>query len=297
VATGAIAQRIDYDAWGRITLDTNPGFQPFGFAGGFYDHQTGLVRFGARDYDPETGRWTAKDPIGFASESTGLYSYVGNEPVNRFDPTGLAAVTRESFEACLQGVQELADGALWSAISAGDTNPGARVGLATYGIIRGAGSLLCRASHWQVLTTEELVETSMAAGSLMTRAPLGRSPAVHSTASAPSALIPRTFDRLAPNGGYLGNFRTKVVLEAGATIDRYGFRGGRYTSPAGTPFSGRGLPPEYAQLPYERYRVLKPLAADAGVADFSFGGGGGIQYELGASVQSLLDDGFLEVVP
>ena len=52
VATGTIAQQIEYDAWGRILSDANPGFQPFGFAGGLYDPDTGLVRFGARDYDP-----------------------------------------------------------------------------------------------------------------------------------------------------------------------------------------------------------------------------------------------------
>ncbi|MBZ0143937.1 MAG: AHH domain-containing protein, partial [Rhodocyclaceae bacterium] len=89
VATGAIEQRIDYDAWGRITLDTNPGFQPFGFAGGLYDYQTGLVRFGARDYDPETGRWTAKDPIGFGGGSAGLFEYCGNRPVSCVDRSGL----------------------------------------------------------------------------------------------------------------------------------------------------------------------------------------------------------------
>jgi hypothetical protein len=33
VADGSIAQRIDYDEFGRVTLDTNPGFQPFDFAG------------------------------------------------------------------------------------------------------------------------------------------------------------------------------------------------------------------------------------------------------------------------
>lgn len=49
-STGAIAQRIDYDEFGNITSDTNPGFQPFGFAGGLYDPDTGLTRFGARDY-------------------------------------------------------------------------------------------------------------------------------------------------------------------------------------------------------------------------------------------------------
>jgi len=90
--SGAVVQRLDYDAWGRITYDSNPGWQPFGFAGGLYDPQTGLVRFGARDYDPETGRWTAKDPIGFGGGSGLLYEYCANDPVNALDPTGLLVI-------------------------------------------------------------------------------------------------------------------------------------------------------------------------------------------------------------
>jgi len=46
-ATGAVAQRIDYDSFGNVISDTNAGFQPFGFAGGIYDAGTGLTRFGA----------------------------------------------------------------------------------------------------------------------------------------------------------------------------------------------------------------------------------------------------------
>jgi RHS repeat-associated protein len=88
-ATGAVAQRIDYDAFGRVELDTAPGFQPFGFAGGLYDEQTGLVRFGARDYDAEVGRWTAKDPIRFVAGDGNLYGYVLAEPVNAVDMDGL----------------------------------------------------------------------------------------------------------------------------------------------------------------------------------------------------------------
>jgi RHS repeat-associated protein len=80
---------MDYDEFGNVVLDTNPGFQPFGFAGGLYDRDTGLVRFGARDYDPEAGRWTARDPIGFAGGNPNLYQYVGNDPVNLTDRTGL----------------------------------------------------------------------------------------------------------------------------------------------------------------------------------------------------------------
>jgi RHS repeat-associated protein len=86
--TGAVAQRLDYDEFGRVLEDTNPGFQPFGFAGGIYDSDTGLVRFGARDYDAETGRWTAKDPIRFKGGAANLYGYVQADPVNFIDPTG-----------------------------------------------------------------------------------------------------------------------------------------------------------------------------------------------------------------
>ncbi len=87
--TGEVAQQMAYDTWGKVILDTNPGFQPFGFAGGLHDRDTGLVRFGARDYDPETGRWTAKDPILFAGGDSNLYGYVLNDPVNLIDPEGL----------------------------------------------------------------------------------------------------------------------------------------------------------------------------------------------------------------
>ncbi|MEX0703643.1 MAG: RHS repeat-associated core domain-containing protein [Planctomycetales bacterium] len=87
-ASGEVAQRIDYDAFGNVLADTQPGFQPFGFAGGLYDPQTGLVRFGHRDYDPATGRWTAKDPLGFAAGDTNLFVYVGNDPLNWYDPFG-----------------------------------------------------------------------------------------------------------------------------------------------------------------------------------------------------------------
>ena len=85
---GSVVQRLDYGPFGRVMLDTNPGLQPFGFAGGLYDYQTGLVRFGARDYDPETGRWTSKDPIGFAGGDTNLYGYVLGDPMNLTDPNG-----------------------------------------------------------------------------------------------------------------------------------------------------------------------------------------------------------------
>ena len=86
--TGEVAQRLDYDAFGRVLRDTNPGLQPFGFQGGLYDPDTGLVEFGCRWYDAATGRWISKDPI-LLDGGWNVYAFCDNDPVNRIDPSGL----------------------------------------------------------------------------------------------------------------------------------------------------------------------------------------------------------------
>jgi RHS repeat-associated protein len=85
-----IIKEVTYDTFGNILSDTNQNFKvPFGFAGGLHDRDTGLVHFGYREYDPKTGKWTAKDPIGFAGGDSNLYGYVLGDPVNFVDPEGL----------------------------------------------------------------------------------------------------------------------------------------------------------------------------------------------------------------
>ncbi len=87
---GTIVKEVQYDAFGNITLDTNSALHvSFGFAGGLYDEDTKLTRFGYRDYDAQTGKWMAKDPIGFQGGDTNLYGYVLGDPVNFVDPWGL----------------------------------------------------------------------------------------------------------------------------------------------------------------------------------------------------------------
>jgi RHS repeat-associated protein len=88
ISDGAVVQRVAYDEFGRELENTNPGFQPFGYAGGFTDANTGLVLFGSRDFVPSIGRWATKDPIGLAA-GPNLYVYVMNDPVNLVDPLGL----------------------------------------------------------------------------------------------------------------------------------------------------------------------------------------------------------------
>ncbi len=90
---GNEVKRIDYDSFGNILSDSNPSLTiPFGFAGGLHDRDTGLVRFGARDYDPATGKWTAKDPIDFGGGDINLMSYVRQNPVYWVDDYGLEVV-------------------------------------------------------------------------------------------------------------------------------------------------------------------------------------------------------------
>lgn len=91
-ATGLLAQTSEYDAYGRVIGGgtTEAGFsQPFGFAGGLYDEDSGLVRFGARDYRPEVGSWAAKDPLRFGAGDPSLFGYAYSDPVNLVDVTGL----------------------------------------------------------------------------------------------------------------------------------------------------------------------------------------------------------------
>jgi RHS repeat-associated protein len=104
-------QELEYDEWGRVQKDSNPGFQPFGYAGGLYDRDTKLVRFGARDYDPQTGTWTTKDPIGLAG-GLNVYGYTQGNPVSFSDPTGNAIYKQGTLYTDIQpssGSYEVAD--------------------------------------------------------------------------------------------------------------------------------------------------------------------------------------------
>jgi RHS repeat-associated protein len=103
-ATGNVIKTLDYDSFGNIIQDTNPTFDmPFAFAGGFIDVDTGLVRFGFREYSPEIGRWTAKDPILF-SGGIDLYGYCLNDPITLTDPMGLLGFGIQFSESTEAGV-------------------------------------------------------------------------------------------------------------------------------------------------------------------------------------------------
>ena len=87
---GNVIQEILYDPFGGIIEDTNPGLRiPIGYAGGLHDRDLGFVRFGWRDYDANTSRWTAPDPIGDKGGDSDWYGYCLDDPVNANDSNGL----------------------------------------------------------------------------------------------------------------------------------------------------------------------------------------------------------------
>ncbi|BDQ38025.1 hypothetical protein SYK_23850 [Pseudodesulfovibrio nedwellii] len=87
---GNVIQEILYDPFGGIIEDTNPSLRiPIGYAGGLHDRDLGFVRFGWRDYDANTSRWTAPDPIGDKGGDSDWYGYCLDDPVNANDSNGL----------------------------------------------------------------------------------------------------------------------------------------------------------------------------------------------------------------
>lgn len=86
-----------YDAYGncKVTNSTNYNlayYNPIRYRGYYYDRETGLYYLNARYYNPEWRRFLSHDLSAYLDPESvnglNLYAYCGNDPVNRFDPTG-----------------------------------------------------------------------------------------------------------------------------------------------------------------------------------------------------------------
>ena len=87
-------------AWGadkpsyNADIVTSPQTYSYKYDGNRISSLTGsLVDFGARMYDPHTGRWTTQDPTAWKYLGLSPYNYCGNNPVNLVDPDGAVIET------------------------------------------------------------------------------------------------------------------------------------------------------------------------------------------------------------
>ncbi len=97
-SAGTIAESYTYEVFGQPTIRDGSGTviptsavgNRFLFTGREWDSETGLYYYRARYYNPKTGRFLSRDPLGYLPD-VNLYRCVGNDPTSRIDPSGLEA--------------------------------------------------------------------------------------------------------------------------------------------------------------------------------------------------------------
>ena len=140
---GESLERYDYNAYGAEDEDYNPFrrmfgkksvYNPFRYTGEYTDSETGFIYLRNRYYDPSIGRFTTEDP---AKDGLNWYVYCECNPVNRWDPWGLAKVAIRDYANEYGGTVNWSDrrglaffeinGNIFRVTGSGDNNEGITV--------------------------------------------------------------------------------------------------------------------------------------------------------------------------
>ena len=100
-SAGSLSQTYTFDSYGNQTTSSGSLTNPFQFTGREYDTETSLYYSRARYYDPKPGRFLSEDPLAFG-QGVNFYAYVGNNPINLIDPTGLAKCCATQYQNDIQ---------------------------------------------------------------------------------------------------------------------------------------------------------------------------------------------------
>ncbi len=102
-STGAVINVNAYDEYG---IPANSNIGRFQYTGQTWLPEIELYYYKARAYDPRLGRFLQTDPIGYG-DGMNWYNYVGGDPVNFNDPTGL--LKNDDDEGCKSGNEDCDD--------------------------------------------------------------------------------------------------------------------------------------------------------------------------------------------
>jgi RHS repeat-associated protein len=91
---GVVRNRFEYDAFGTVvsTMSGATDDSRYRYTGREFDGETGLYYYRARYFDSNSGRFIGQDPIGFRAGDSNLYRYVGNDTINKNDPSGMRSL-------------------------------------------------------------------------------------------------------------------------------------------------------------------------------------------------------------
>lgn len=278
---------------------------------------TGQYYLRARYYNPVIARFTQEDT--YYGDGLNLYTYCRNNPILNHDPTGHG--TKENSPYSRKEQQYIDAGAdpdtakletqcypdakskqdLYNKCKSQGYNATDAKKLANYEIVHGeeraknyaANNVKQSGPDYTPTSPRDNVNTDWRTQNRLNaqkKAGAGKS------GSTSNYYNPDGSPIWPPNRGFDGN-PTKVTLEPGTLIDRYGYDGGTFVSPKGIPYTERSLPIGTDQKPYTVFEVVKPVEVQAGKIAPWFGEkGGGIQYEFSQKISDLLQQGILRKV-
>ncbi len=159
-AAGDMTDVYLYDAWGNTYHIYGSTEQPYQYVGqlGYYTHyqddNLDLLQLGVRFYDPETGRFTQRDPI---KDGWNWFAYADNRPTVLVDPRGLHSGSYWDYEKeylnCLADYLKLKDVATWAAAGTAAVVKCFKAGQGSWLGTLGCAKVLCEAAKkfWKAL--------------------------------------------------------------------------------------------------------------------------------------------------